>query len=143
MKNLLTVLKKLGKKMTGSDIAGTNLVTVVDDIANKYTGGSGGGGEGGCDCTLVVGMTVTGTVDGVTQTLDKTWQEIYDALAADKRVILKRVVQEGIEIAQGRIFDAEFIEDDTVYIVGGCFQSHFVEYTTDSAAGYPYRIIER
>ena len=44
MKNLLTVLKKLGKKMTGDDIAGTNLVTVVDDIANKYTGGGGGGG---------------------------------------------------------------------------------------------------
>lgn len=43
MKNLLPILRKLGKKMTGEDITGTNLVTVVDDIAEKYTGGSGGG----------------------------------------------------------------------------------------------------
>lgn len=67
MKNLLTVLKKLGKKMTSQDINGTNLVTVVDDIANKYTGGGGSGGSG---------VLVATEVDG---TLDKTWQEIFEA----------------------------------------------------------------
>lgn len=65
MKNLLTVLKKLGNKMTGDDISGTNLVTVVDDIAEKYTGGSGGG-EGdsgdrgwGYESTQLFSETVT------------------------------------------------------------------------------------
>lgn len=89
MKNLLTVLKKLGKKMTDQDITGTNLVTVVDDIANKYTGGGGSGGSGSCDCTLVVGMTIDETMS--TLSLDKTWQEIYDALVAGKHVIINDI----------------------------------------------------
>ena len=44
MKNLLTSLKKLGKKMTGSDVTGSDLVTVVDNIAEGYSGGGGSGG---------------------------------------------------------------------------------------------------
>ena len=44
MKDLLTTLKKLGKKMTGKDIAGKDLVQVVDNITKNYEGGSGGSG---------------------------------------------------------------------------------------------------
>lgn len=84
MKNLLTVLKKLGKKMTGSDIAGTNLVTVVDDIANKYTGGGGSGGSG-CDCQPTVLHT---TFDPDAEITDMTAGEVFSIIESGKPVVI-------------------------------------------------------
>ena len=43
MKNLVTSLKALGAKMTGRDIAGKNLVRVIDNITENYEGSGGGG----------------------------------------------------------------------------------------------------
>ena len=113
MKNLLPVLRKLGKKMTGDDIAGTNLVTVVDDIAEKYTGSSGGSGGDGCDCTLVV----TAQTSSNAITLDKTWQEIYDALAAGKRVVINDVDNTMVE--QTGVDTAYFDDGENIYYVVG------------------------
>lgn len=77
MKNLLTVLKKLGKKMTGEDITGKNLVTVVDDIADKYTGSSGGeGGGGGSDIFII--ETTWNDDDGYCEPTNITYSEYLE-----------------------------------------------------------------
>ena len=44
MSDLVTSIKALGAKMTGKDIAGKDLVQVVDNITENYEGGGGGGG---------------------------------------------------------------------------------------------------
>ena len=71
MKNLLTALKKLGKKMTGDDVTGSDLVTVVDNIADGYTGGGGSGGG-----AFII--TLTGSEDDG-YAMDKTFDEILEA----------------------------------------------------------------
>ena len=132
MKNLLTVLKKLGKKMTNQDITGTNLVTVVDDIAEKYTGG--GGGESGSGGPLVVEATPTMTTDGVTEALDKTWQEIHDAVLTKGVTIIRHDVGGDSEFIRLMIlsnvdYDADSGEHSVS--VGDLM------YTTSTADGYP------
>lgn len=90
MRNLLTVLKKLGKKMTGEDITGKNLVTVVDDIAEKYT--SGGGGEGGGGGITVVETTVTGDIyvdNAVTFTNATALFDMFEDVAANPEKAFK------------------------------------------------------
>jgi hypothetical protein len=75
MKNLMTVLKKLGKKLTGQDITGTNLVNVIDNIADNYEGGgSSGGGE------LVV--NVVRQTSANEKLLDKNLSEIMQFIAS-------------------------------------------------------------
>lgn len=124
MKNLLTVLKKLGKKMTSQDINGTNLVTVVDDIANKYTGGGGSGGSGSCDCTMIVTENE--------ETLDKTWQEIYDAIAAGKRVVLVQTSDSVTTKAAQVFLDQASIFVDMYIVSGGN-----TVFRATTATGYP------
>lgn len=46
MKEFIDSVKALGEKMTGKEVEGTELVDVVDDIAEKYEGGGQGGGSG-------------------------------------------------------------------------------------------------
>lgn len=81
MKNLLTSLKKLGKKMTGSDVTGTDLVTVVDNIADGYSGGGGSGGGG----------QVIITADNpyfMSPTLDKSYDEIREIVESGDRSLV-------------------------------------------------------
>ena len=84
MKNLLTSLKKLGKKMTGDDVTGGDLVTVVDNIAEGYSGG-GSGGES--DVVLVKGLYQGSSdpMNGATHTYD----ELLEAYKAGKQIVLR------------------------------------------------------
>lgn len=81
MKNLLTSLKKLGKKMIGSDVTGSDLVTVVDQIADGYTGG-GGGGEGGGN---LIGHAVENAGDITT---DICYNDVVNAIESGKMVYM-------------------------------------------------------
>ena len=128
MKNLLTALKELGKKMTGVDITGSNLVTVVDDISKKYTGG-GGGGEGGSGGTLVVRATEN---DDIT-TLDKTWQEIHDAVLTRGVTIIRRGIEGESDFITLEILSNVDYDSET----GEYFVATNVIYTTTDADGYP------
>lgn len=81
MASLVNVVKKLGKKMTGKDIKGNDLVKVVDTIANNYAGG-GGDDEGGGDNNEQV--IVTCYYDSQTQKyiVSKTFDEIIGYILA-------------------------------------------------------------
>lgn len=39
---ILDSIKKLGRKMTGSPVQGTDIESAIDSIADNYSGGSGG-----------------------------------------------------------------------------------------------------
>lgn len=96
-------------------------MTVGEVIALiKAFGGGGGGSSGG---VLVVHET---TVDGVS-TLDKTWQEIHDA---DFAVI--SILDDGTRIFEPVYMAAQ--DSDTSFTVRTYDD---VDYTTDSASGYP------
>lgn len=65
MIDLVASFKKLGKKMTGGDVAGNDLAAVVNNIAENYTGGGGGGGGATVlECVLQTNME-TGTFEFV------------------------------------------------------------------------------
>lgn len=69
MGKILTGLKELGSKMTGSEITSNRIGDAIREIASKYTGGGGGG-------VLIVHATVDEYYK--TATLDKTFEEIAE-----------------------------------------------------------------
>ena len=75
--NLIKSMKKLGKKMTGSDVRGDDLAEIVENIAEGY---SGGGGDN------IEQVTFT-RVDGTTVRSDKTAGEIINSYLSGKVVI--------------------------------------------------------
>lgn len=100
MTNLITALKKLGKKMTGEDVTGNDLVQLVDDIAEKYTGGgsdggSSGGGDGGGDANIVVINCTMGYDDYFQIELPSGYdmEYIYNQVMAGKQVFLTGQVE--------------------------------------------------
>lgn len=84
------------------------IADAVEDIASG--GGGGGGGGGGSELPAVTsddngkvlgvvegewavanaggGLVVNATIEGNTVTMDKTWQEIFDAVSAGMSVVL-------------------------------------------------------
>lgn len=74
---------------TGDVVTSTKLNKMEQGIADAG-GGSGGGG------VLVVNMTAD--QQARTVTLDKTWQEIYDAITGGKSVIAKHVNGDAISV---------------------------------------------
>lgn len=95
---------------------------VYDAASSKWVNGSGGGGGG----VLVVN---TPLIDGVA-TMDKTWQEIYDAVYA---VVRTRNIGEGYDVWAY----------DQVSAVGESESKYFVEtvggyrFVADSTDDYP------
>lgn len=71
MGKIITGLRELGRKMTGSEITSNRIGDAIKEIASKYTGGGGGG-------VLIVHATVDN--DTETVTIDKTFSEIYNAI---------------------------------------------------------------
>lgn len=71
MGKIITGLRELGSKMTGSEITSNRIGDAIREIASKYTGGGGGG-------VLIVHATVDN--DTETVTIDKTFSEIYNAI---------------------------------------------------------------
>lgn len=65
---ILDSLKKLGRKMTGNAVQGTDIESAIDSIANNYSGGGGS--------ILVVRFTWD---DGDNIICDKTYSEIQAA----------------------------------------------------------------
>lgn len=84
-----------------------------------------GGGSGG-------GVLVVTDTDG---TLDTTWQEIYDAAENKIPTALRVVAEDGIDF---NWLSAVFNEGEAVFYVDfGTEGARFVEYSSESASGYP------
>ena len=112
------------------DIEGINIsnpqngdTLVYNSSTGKWENGSGGGGGG----SLVI-HTVSGT-------LDKTWQEIYDALEAGVRCIVM-YGDEG-KVGQTIIQEAYWYDDNDYRIYP--FGDGSTYYVATSASGYPER----
>ena len=106
---------------TEADLTGLQ----VGDTKYKVPAG-GGGGSGG---VLVVGMTV----DGLTSTMNKTWQEIHDADFA----VIKSTDDFGMTIFRPITSVANIMSNYNVTVFNkGGEDSAFL---ADSANGYPSR----
>ena len=97
---------------------------------NESTGAlewSEGGGSGG-------GVLVVTDTDG---TLDKTWNEIYDAAENGIPTALRIVDENNILFKWISAVFKESGDEDTFYVDFGIEGVDFDEYATDSANGYP------
>ena len=83
--------------------------------------------------TLIVGVTVTVEDELEAASMDKTWQEIHDALAAGLRVIVIYSNPNYSEIVQEAINHVYFEDGDGYYVNAG----GGMDYYTNSASGYP------
>ena len=95
----------------------------------KAFGGGGGGSSGGG--ALKVGVTVTESGDETTYTLDKTWQQIHDALLSGGAVLAKSDKDVNAISSVGYL---PFASSYSVVIKS-------LTYETGSEDGYPSRII--
>lgn len=94
------------------------------NIGEKISGSSGGGGGGG---VLVVHRSMIGTPPALT--LDKTWQEIFDA-ASTGAVLIVEVDEASVE---PKLVAAVYVDSGVYY----CEDSSELVFSTDSADGYP------
>lgn len=112
------------------DTPGSDGTYVLQNAVESGTGtlswASGGGGGSGA---LVV------TVGGLDFTLDKTWQEIFDAATAGAPIIIRDEPTE-TEVSYGYIFTSVSTFAST-YTVQALFSGNTFTFTTDSADGYP------
>ena len=83
-------------------------------------------------------------INDTDNTLDKTWQEISDAMAANTFCVIKTVLQgiDGSSVCNYLVVEAGYSELNgtspyylSVIIKGSTVQ--YVQYTTTSATGYP------
>ena len=95
--DIIKAVKKLGNKLTGDTYTSKDLVKLIDEIADDYSGG--GGGSGGGVVALVVNATEN---EPEIITLDKTAGEIIEA--AENGIVLVKLVSS---------FD--FVSDDDFY----------------------------
>lgn len=75
--DLITAMRKLGKKLTGKDYAHKELVSLIDDIAEDYEGGSSESDDS------VISVNADDN-----NGLDKTYDEINEAFMAGKTIIV-------------------------------------------------------
>lgn len=77
-------------------------------------------------------MTVNATTENDVTTLDKTWQEIHDAIAAGKLVIIPIIgaTNAEMEIITSAVSDTGF----KIFIFGN---TESAKYLADTADGYP------
>ena len=95
------------------------------DMYSLLMGGSGGGG-GGDSSVVVVNETAE-------ETLDKTWQEIFDAIDSGKAVFVKASL-----IGGGGLLFYPVVQvsgEEGSYLVKTLYE--WGEYVADSADGYP------
>lgn len=120
--SIVSALSKLLVKMGGTPASGDTSDELVSKIADAYSGRAGDG-------VLIVYVERTATEDSETFTLDKTWQELADALNSGKSL--------------------SFVEWDSNENVGNSFTwsigylfvqlkgSRLLPLETDSPDGYP------
>ena len=111
---------------TGDVVTSAKLNHMEDGIAAG--GGSGGG-------VLVVGMDTT------TFTLDKTWQEIYDAMAAGQIAVIGYAMETGDALISGRYPVVQAIRQSGSYSVATLSldinEVAVATFAASSADGYP------
>lgn len=106
----------------------TRVEQFLNDIIEQ--GGGGGGGSGGS------GVLIVNVVEDPTEHLDKTWQEIYDAVKSGTPVFIKTLYEASDEmtVQLNLINYVSFWEDDNPpYKV----QTDGDTYTCSTANGYP------
>lgn len=104
----------------------TNGDTITAEKLNNMENGIASAGG-----TLIVGVTFTVEDELEAATMDKTWQEIHDALAAGFRVVA--IDSDDSAVVQEAINQVYFEDGDGYYVnVGGV-----MDYYTNSASGYP------
>lgn len=92
----------------------------------KALGGNGGGSGGG--------VTVV-TFDFDTGTLDKTWQELFDATFSVIRISQPDTMM--LYYVQYVFERAPLGGGDTEYVVQASFLTNVIEFVASSASGYP------
>ena len=93
--------------------------------------GGGGGGGGGSDSSVVV-------VHEVDETLDKTWKEIFDAMAAGKLVIVPFSINDEYPMVTTYVLtEAMFDPDENDYRVYFQEWGNMFYFVTDTPNGYP------
>ncbi len=80
------------------------------------------------------GLVVTATTEDDTTTLNKTWQEIYDAFSGGKPVVILRDIGETVPEADAVITVCEI---NGSYIVSINPDGIVLSYGAESASGYP------
>lgn len=94
------------------------------------SGGGGGSSSGG---VLVVNITD----DGTTETLDKTWQEIYDALESGSAPMLVFKNSDGYFLNQWQSVEGDEGNGYSVYCVNRQDAANPTQYWAESSTGYP------
>ena len=86
-------------------------------------------------------LGVTATIDSTTGfvTLNKTWQEIHDALIAGENVNIVASVENTVVIYFVDMVDVS----NNVYSIHSFNTMDNVNFSTDSASGYPLQIIDK
>ena len=112
-KSLIEAVKKLLSKLGAEEVEGNDLVEVIDNGAETLAEAGGGG------------MFIVTIANEIDLTLNKTWQEIYNA-AQTNEVVLIRVEQQ--KITQNRM---EFIDNNKGYIVEFSGDVQFVAVTAN------------
>lgn len=109
--------------------------------AAGYLGGAGAGKGGSGGGSVLVVHESTWTEDTITYfQLDKTWQEIYDALLSG--VLVNHVefndVAEGVTAISSLIVEAEH-SNNRYRVRLRNLSNSIVDYTVDDPDGYPFR----
>ena len=110
----------------------TDIVNELRDIAEKID--NIGSGSGGGTNALIVHETVTGDQN----TLDKTWQEIYDAMSVGREcvLLLNERSDTGGYVARCQIYQAYFYDGNT-YGLSVDYLGSSTGYLIDDPSGYP------
>lgn len=121
---ILDSLKKLGRKMTGSPVQGTDIESAIDSIANNYSGGGGN--------ILVVKFTQNDEGDVV---CDKAYSEIKAAFESH----LPIVGYNGLDL----LTTVDDILSGTVlvYSFGGAFHFGYTDSTITGIETYTYSVL--
>ena len=113
----------------------TNGDTITAEKLNNMENGIANAGG-----TLIVGVTVTTDEnENERATMDKTWQEIHDALAAGLRVI---IIQSGSDyLVQDTIYHVYFSQDYG-YEVNAMGREGELEFYAENPSDYPVFVVE-
>lgn len=130
LKDIYDAIKAGGGGSGLPDTPGSDGTYALQNTVESGTGtlswASGGGGGSGA---------LVATVGGLDFTLDKTWQEIFDAATAGVPIIIRDEPTE-TNVSYGYIFINVSTYGST-YTVQALFSGNTFTFNTDSADGYP------
>lgn len=121
----MAILEELKIKANGAADQANN----IQEAISMMEFGGGGSGSG----VLIVGGITSGD-SGIEGTLDKTWQEIHDAMQSK---ICIAIIANDYGIGQELITNAYFSPDEYVVSVFSIMDGVDIPFTTSTANGYP------